>query len=80
MLDRLSTDESVLVDALEGARLLQVSERKFHELRHTSEFPAAVVLGPRCVRWLRFELAEYARSLPRVAVLPELSHLRRNRG
>jgi len=71
MADILSNMVPILVDAVEGARLLGISERRFHELRHESGFPAAVVLGARCVRWLREELVDYARSLPRVAVLNE---------
>jgi predicted DNA-binding transcriptional regulator AlpA len=73
MADILSNTVPILVDAVEGAgaRLLRISERRFHELRREPGFPAAVVLGARNVRWLREEIVDYARSLPRVAVLNE---------
>jgi predicted DNA-binding transcriptional regulator AlpA len=71
-------DLSVLLTAPEAARLLGISERRFHELRREPSFPAAVLLGARCVRWHRDELAAYAKSLPRVTLLPEPQHLRRS--
>jgi predicted DNA-binding transcriptional regulator AlpA len=67
--------ETLLVAAPEGAQLLGISERRFHELRRETNFPNAVLLGARCVRWHRHELAEYAQSLPRVTVLPGPRHL-----
>jgi predicted DNA-binding transcriptional regulator AlpA len=79
MAETLSSTASILVDAAEGARLLQISERRFHELRREPGFPAAVVLGVRSVRWLREELADYARSLPRVGVLNEPAQLQSRR-
>ena len=79
MAETLSSTASILVDAAEGAWLLQISERRFHELRHESGFPAAVVLGARSVRWLREELVDYARSLPRVSVLDEPAQLQLRR-
>ncbi len=45
------------------AALLGVSERKFHELRPL--LCKAVVLGPRCVRWIRSELEQAILALPR---------------
>ncbi len=74
-----TSTESILVDAADGARLLGISERRFHELRRAPGFPAAIVLGVRSVRWLREELADYARSLPRVAVLNEPAQLQARR-
>jgi predicted DNA-binding transcriptional regulator AlpA len=68
----------LLLSAPQGARLLGCSERKYHELRRGPGFPAAVLLGARCVRWHRDELAAYAKSLPRVTVLPEPKHLQRS--
>jgi predicted DNA-binding transcriptional regulator AlpA len=79
MADILSITAPILVDAADGARLLQISERRFHELRREPGFPAAVVLGVRSVRWLREELAEYARSLPRVGVQSEPAQFRARR-
>jgi predicted DNA-binding transcriptional regulator AlpA len=69
------SDCSVLLSAPQAARLLAVSERRFHELRRDPGFPSAVLLGVRCVRWHRDELAAYAKALPRVALLPEPKHL-----
>jgi hypothetical protein len=56
--------------------MLGISERRYHELRREPGFPEAVLLGARCVRWHRDELATYAKGLPRVTVLPEPKHLR----
>jgi predicted DNA-binding transcriptional regulator AlpA len=67
---------ALLLTAAQGARLLGISERRFHELRHESGFPLAVLLGPRCVRWHRAELVEFAQRLPRVALLPEPQQLK----
>jgi hypothetical protein len=61
----LAAIESAMHSSARGRR----SERRFHELRREPGFPAAVVLGARSVRWLREELVDYARSLPRVDVL-----------
>ena len=69
----------VLLSASQAAQLLGISERKYHELRHEPDFPAAVLLGARFVRWHRDELTTYARSLRRVALLPEPMHLRQSR-
>jgi predicted DNA-binding transcriptional regulator AlpA len=49
MADILSNMLPILVDAVEGAQLLRISERRFHELRREPGFPAAVVLGARSV-------------------------------
>jgi len=66
---------TLLLAAPQAAQLLGISERRYHELRRAPGFPAAVVLGTRCVRWHRDELAAYAKALPRVSVLPEPPHL-----
>ena len=66
----------VLLSAPQAAQLLGISERRFHELRRDPKFPAAVLLGPRCVRWHRAELIEFAQRLPRVSLLGEPAHLR----
>ena len=80
MADILSNTVPILVDSVEGAQLLRISERRFHELRREPGFPAAVVLGARTVRWLREELVDYAaRSLPRVGVLGEPAQLQARR-
>jgi len=68
-------DPPLLLSASEAARLLGVSERKFHQLRHDPNFVPARVLGARCVRWYRPSLVAYAESLPNATVLPEPAHL-----
>ncbi len=75
----MQTDLPVLLAAPQAAQLLGISERRFHELRREVGCPAAVVLGARCVRWHRDELAAYAKALPRVALLPEPAHLTRRK-
>jgi predicted DNA-binding transcriptional regulator AlpA len=67
---------SVLLSAPRAAQLLEISERRFHELRREANFPEAVLLGARCVRWHREELVAYAKALPRATLLPEPRHLR----
>lgn len=68
----------LLVDAVEGAKFIKVSERRFHELRHTPDFPKAVVLSARCVRWKVQELAAYVEKLPTVGSQSEPAQLRRS--
>jgi predicted DNA-binding transcriptional regulator AlpA len=70
---------SILMAAPQAAQLLGVSERRFHELRRDPNFPKAVVLGARCVRWSRAELTAYVECLPRVTALDEPAHLRAKR-
>jgi predicted DNA-binding transcriptional regulator AlpA len=74
-----TSDAPALLPAHRAAQLLGISERRFHELRRELDFPQAVLLGARCVRWHRTELVEYARSLPRISLLPEPSHLKADR-
>ncbi|MCU0896723.1 MAG: hypothetical protein MUC55_04400 [Burkholderiales bacterium] len=75
MMTDVSHHYPVLLSAPQAAALLGISERRFHELRRDPGFPQAVLIGARCVRWHRDELAEYVKSLPRVTVLPEPQHL-----
>ena len=79
MADNPSEGERLLFSAPQSERLLGISERRFHELRREPGFPAAVLLGARCVRYHRSELATYAKGLPRVTVLPEPKQLRAER-
>jgi predicted DNA-binding transcriptional regulator AlpA len=72
-------DMAVLLSAPDAARLLGVSERKFHELRRENGFPMARQLGARSLRWLRTELLAYAENLPRTSVLAEPMHLKNDR-
>lgn len=55
---------ALLLDAAEAAQYLGVSERKFHDMRGTEGFPAAVSLGARSVRWRTADLEAYVQSLP----------------
>lgn len=56
-----------LLTAAEGAELLGISERVFHNRRRVDPaFPAARSLGPRSVRFVRSEIESYAAHLPAV--------------
>lgn len=57
----------LLASAIEGAQILGISERLFHQRRHDPGFPAAVQLGPRCKRWRVLDLEQYVASLPAAA-------------
>lgn len=69
----------MLLSAIEAAQTLGISERLFHELRHTDRFPAPVLLSERCVRWRHDDLAKYIEALPTVGPRPAPVHLRRVR-
>lgn len=56
---------SIAVDAKEGARLLSVSLRQFHNLRKIDGFPAPRLLAARSPRWLRSELEAFLVNMPR---------------
>jgi len=56
--------EKLLVSIVEGAQLLDVSERMFHKMRHEPGFPAAVALSERCKRYKVSDLKEYVARLP----------------
>ena len=58
--------DRILVDAKEGAALLGISLRTFRYLIKTAGSPAARSLGPRCQRWVRSELEQFAAELPTV--------------
>lgn len=70
-----------LLTAAEAAReIYGISERQFHKLREQHMVPAPVMLGPRCLRWLRTELEAAAATLPRQTALDrEPEQLRRGR-
>ena len=68
-----------LLSAEQSAIFLGISERLFHELRHTPDFPKAVMLGARCVRWKRTDLSNYIDNLATVGPQPEPTQLRRIR-
>jgi predicted DNA-binding transcriptional regulator AlpA len=69
----------VMVSAVHAAEMFGVSERKFHELRHRTGFPAPVDLGPRCKRWRVAELEQYMAALPATCPAPAPEHLMRGR-
>jgi len=51
-----------LLTARQTARLLGVSIRALHYKR--DDLPAAIVLGPKCVRWRRADLIAFVEGLP----------------
>lgn len=66
----------VLRDAAGIAAALEVSARKFAELRHESWFPPAIELGPRTLRWdLNEVMAAMQRHARRTRVGAEPAHL-----
>ena len=69
----------MLLSADEGADFIGVSERLYHQLRREPNFPRAVLLSRRCLRWKREELAAYVEKLPTVGAQPEPLQLRRSR-
>jgi hypothetical protein len=57
----------LLVDAREGAELVNISERAFHTLRAEGKLPPAVnVFGPKRPRWRRDDLIAWVRDLPAI--------------
>ena len=70
--------KSLLSRAEVGKQILGVSERKaFDVLRELGVVP--VVLGPRCVKFLRTEVEAAVANLPRVALPTEPHQLLRSR-
>lgn len=56
----------LLLNAKQAAEVLGVSERTFHKFRKHPWMPAAVVLGPTAIRWVRTEIeAAIVAFLPR---------------
>ena len=68
--------EPLILAALEAARKLSVSERKFHALRKQDGFPQPIQLGPRCLRWRMSDLQGWLQSQPTVATGPEPEPIR----
>lgn len=64
------------VAALDASRILGVSERKFHALRHTPGFPQPIQLGPRCLRWRVAELQTWNESQTAIGAQPEPARIR----
>lgn len=50
--------EAELLNFRQGAALMGISIRSFHQLRAEPWFPAPLELGPRLLRWRRAELME----------------------
>ncbi len=53
----------------QAAQYLGMSEAKFHELRGAEWMCAAIVLGPRLIRWARADLDHVIAALPRQAAV-----------
>lgn len=63
-----SAQGRMLLTADQAAReVFGVSERKFHDLRKAAWMPRPVVLGERCLRWVRTEIESAAANMPRQA-------------
>jgi len=56
----------ILLTRKESARLLNMSERTFCELRSAPWMPRPAVLGPRLLRWSRAELEKSLQDMPRL--------------
>lgn len=73
---------ALLIDAKEGAALLSVSERSFHNMRKRKDFPHPVsgFLASRIVRWRRSDLEAFVVGLPTASIaLAEPPQLQRGR-
>lgn len=70
----------VLLTEREAAAVLGVGPRKFHALRSEPWMPAAIELGPRCLRWNRDELIQaVAARAPRRTLQAEPAHFQQAR-
>lgn len=78
-----ATSPPALLTAPQAAGVLQVSERRFHQLRLSEDWlPRPIALGPRLLRWSRQELEAAVAAAPRaetVAEPPTLAEGRRRR-
>lgn len=75
--ERGSVSQTLLVSAIGAATLLDISERLFHQLRHTPEFPKPVSLGgKRSTRWRVADLHAYVEALPVSTPVDEPAQLR----
>jgi len=65
-----------LVTSSEAAQVLGVGLRKFNQLRGEAWMPKPVMLGARCLRWVRSELlGAISANAPRVTKFDEPQHL-----
>jgi predicted DNA-binding transcriptional regulator AlpA len=74
-----SSNSPALLDARAAADYLRISERAFYTLQKRPDFPAPVVLGPRCVRYVRERLDAFIASLPTKTEVEEPEQLKRGR-
>jgi hypothetical protein len=65
LLKAIRSPTPALLTDEQGAERLGVSLRKFHELRHESWFPRAIVLGPRHKRYSTEQLDACIPNIPR---------------
>ena len=66
------------LSASQAAQFLNISERRFHQLRHDPAFPKARAVGTRN-RWVTEELLAYLKALPPAQELAEPVQLGRSR-
>lgn len=66
------------LSAAQAAQFLNVSERRFHQLRHDPAFPKARAIGTR-IRWVADELVAYLKALPPAQKRAEPDQLKHSR-
>lgn len=66
------------LSAAQAAQFLNISERRFHQLRHDPAFPKARMIGSRN-RWITDELLAYLKALPAAEMLLEPKQLRHSK-
>jgi predicted DNA-binding transcriptional regulator AlpA len=57
------TASPILLTSDEAARLLGISKRTFHNLRHADGFPKPLVLSERIVRWRAKDIEAFIAAL-----------------
>jgi predicted DNA-binding transcriptional regulator AlpA len=68
--------QPLILSAFDAARVLSVSERKFHALRQTPGFPQPLELGPRCLRWRVSDLEGWLHACPTIGAQAEPVRIR----
>ena len=63
--------ESFLLSGNDSAKFIGISHGLFNQLRRQPDFPKAVVISQRCIRWRRDELAAYVEKRETVGMQPE---------
>jgi hypothetical protein len=69
----------ILLTDEQAAAALNVSVRRFHELREQPWCPRPIVLGPRQLRWSMAELSAAVAAMPRQEAKAEPSQLAKAR-